>query len=463
MGDALSTLGGMLKTALADPGAVLFNTARIFSSVFEIVLAYILIGFFYTPRFSRRFPDTLLFAGTAGVVIAAAEYGGCAAPVCSAIACGLLSAILFAAYGGTAKRKLVGVMVYAVMLAVSHVGAKLLLTLLSAHAAAFAAASPELFGMAARNGLLILLALILSLAARRARFADASLPLWTALLAVPTVTLIAFSVFQQSLEALEDDARLLPGVYPAVAGLILVNVLVFILFGRLNRQHALRRETDLLRTQVAEQAKSIRRLETVYNRTRAFRHDIKNHILVLDLLARQGKTEELKTYLRELSGVIDESDYVRISGISAVDALLNVKMYEAQALSITTAFDVAGLEENGIAPADLCVILANALDNAIEGNARIDDPTRRFLRVKARGCAEYSVISVANPCDETPPRGADGRFSTRKPDTESHGLGLKSIENTVKKYNGETVARCEDGVFTLVARLNARDTEVKKP
>ena len=54
---------------------------------------------------------------------------------------------------------------------------------------------------------------------------------------------------------------------------------------------------------------------------------------------------------------------------------------------------------------------------------------------------------------------AEGELITSKPDRESHGFGLKSIANTVKKYNGEQIAKCEDDVFTLVVRLNSKGKE----
>ena len=60
------------------------------------------------------------------------------------------------------------------------------------------------------------------------------------------------------------------------------------------------------------------------------------------------------------------------------------------------------------------------------------------------------------PVAKAPKTNAEGDFITTKEDTDAHGFGLKSIENTAKKYKGERIAKCEDGVFTLVVRLNSR-------
>ena len=131
-------------------------------------------------------------------------------------------------------------------------------------------------------------------------------------------------------------------------------------------------------------------------------------------------------------------------------------MYEAQAKDITTNFDVVNLDKNNIEPLDLCIILSNALDNAIEANLLIEEPESRYIKLKVHGNETFSVISVSNPVKTAPKKNAAGLFHTTKTtDAESHGFGLKSIESAAAKYRGEMIAKAEDGVFTLVVRLTA--------
>lgn len=451
----------MLDLILNNYQDILFNTARIFSSVFELVLAYILVNTFFSPRLSRRGLDVLPFAVLAAGVIFLVE-NGVQPWMRYLIECAALTALLFAAYVGPARKKALGSMVFALLIAVSQIGSRLLLSLITRRLVSPPdPASPymQLVSLTTANCILILLAVLLTVPAKRTEKNVASLRLWTVLLAVPAVTLVTFSVFQYYIDRYPENDRIFVYIYLSCLGLIFINVLVFLLFSRLRRQLDLKRETDMLAAQLELQEGSISRLETLYNRTRTFRHDIKNHILLLNVLAEQQKYEELRDYLRELSGAIDESDYVRISGISAVDAILNEKMYEAQAEHITTHFDVVNLDKNDIAPIDLCIILSNALDNAIEANRLVEPESERFIRVKVHGNETFSVISVSNPTARAPRTNAEGEFVTSKPDGESHGFGLKSIENTAKKYNGEQIAKCEDNVFTLVVRLNSRGKE----
>ena len=68
-----------------------------------------------------------------------------------------------------------------------------------------------------------------------------------------------------------------------------------------------------------------------------------------------------------------------------------------------------------------------------------------------------AVISVINPTVNSPRHTSD-TYKTTKKDADNHGFGLKSIKSTANKYDGEMLTKCEDGVFTLVIKLNANET-----
>lgn len=447
----------MLNRLLNDYQDILFRTAVIFSSVFELVLAYILVSNFYSSRLKRRSADFLPFVAVAAGVVFMRQ-NGVAENLCYIAEYAVLLAFLFLLYRGDIRSKLIGAAAFLLLAAASKMGSALLLLIARRHFYIESAAPyMQLIELAVSNGLMIILAVLISIFARHYTRENASVSLWIALFSVPAITITAFSVFQFCLENVPRDSGSAISfyIYIASAGLIFINILVFVLFSRLQKQLGLKRDTDILAAQLVQQEMSVNRMETLYNRTRAFRHDIKNHILLMNMLAEQENYDELKKYLRDMSGVIDESDYVRISGISAVDAILNEKMYEAQARSITTNFDVVNLDKNSVLPIDLCIILSNALDNAIEANAGIADASQRFIRLKVHGNETFSVISVSNPVAGEPEKLGSGLFATTKDDKDSHGFGLKSIENTMNKYMGEMVAKCEDGVFTLVVRLNS--------
>ncbi|MBR3767746.1 MAG: GHKL domain-containing protein [Clostridia bacterium] len=449
----------MLEIISENYQDIILNTARIFSSVFEIMLAFLLINNFFKPKPKIKQHDYIPFVLLAAGVIFLQEYTN-TGYLRYIVECVFLAVMLFTMYSGKIKEKLTGTFIFVSLVGISLLGAQLFFTFITEHlsmgndpTAPFA----QLLKITLSNIIMIPLSVLISVILKGSSRGSTTFRMWISLLLVPAVTLITFSVFQYIIETYELNQQIKAYIYISCIGIILINAVVFILFWFNQRQAVIKRENDLLTSQLTLQENSIKNLENAYNRTRNFRHDIKNHILTMNILAENGDLTEIKKYLKEMSGIIDESSYVRITGISAVDAILNEKLYEAQNHSITTNYDVMNMEKNSIKPVDMCIILSNALDNAIEANQNIEDPEKRYIKLKMYGDESYSVISVMNPTENLPVKISGNSYLTSKKDARNHGFGLKSIESTAKKYDGEMLTKCEDGVFTLVIRLNAEN------
>ncbi len=436
---------------------IILNTARIFSSVFEIVLAFLLINNFFKPRSKVKHLDYIPFFLLAAAMILLQEYADIGY-FRYIVECAVLIILLFTMYTGKIKDKLIGTFIFILIVAVSVILSDVIfgfigdqMSLIPDSTTPFA----QLLKITLTNIIMIPLAVLTSVLLRNSAGGGFNFRMWIALLLVPAVTLLTFSVFQYIIETYEPNQQITAYIYISCIGIILINAVVFVLFWFYQRQANIKRENDILTSQLSLQEASIKNLENAYNRTRHFRHDIKNHLLTMNILAENGDLPEIKKYLKEMSGIIDESSYVKITGISAVDAILNEKLYEAQNDCITTNYDVSKMTGNSIKPLDLCIILSNALDNAIEANRKIENKEQRYIKLKIHGDNTFTAISVTNPTDTLPVKLSDNSYMTSKKDSDSHGFGLKSIESTAKKYGGEMLIKCEDGVFTLVIRLSS--------
>ncbi|MBR2410952.1 MAG: GHKL domain-containing protein [Clostridia bacterium] len=447
----------MTEIIAANYQDIILNTARIFSSVFEIMLAFLLINNFFKPKPRLKKIDYIPFFLLAAGIILLQEYKDIGY-IKYILECVFLVIMLFTMYQGKVRHKLTASAVFIVLLAAAVIVSDVIYSLLESNMNVSADGnSPfsELLRLTLSNIIMIPIAVLISAVLKDRSNGGFAFRMWIGLLIVPAVTLMTFSVFQYIIETYELNQQIKAYIYLSCIGIIFINAVVFILFWFNQRQFVIKRENDLLTSQLSLQETSIKNLENAYNRTRTFRHDIKNHLLTMNILAENGDIDEIKKYLKEMSGIIDESSYVRITGISAVDAILNEKLYEAQSHNITTNYDVMKMEKNSIKPVDMCIILSNALDNAIEANQTIDDPDGRYIKLKMYGNGSYTVISVTNPTDKIPVKSSGNSYITSKKDNENHGFGLKSIENTAKKYDGEMLTKCEDSVFTLVIKLNA--------
>lgn len=174
----------------------------------------------------------------------------------------------------------------------------------------------------------------------------------------------------------------------------------------------------------------------MYRTMRAWRHDYHNHIQAAGSYLELGKYEELATYLKELDASLYEIDRIIKTGNLMADAILNSKlslMREYQIRTEVTAHVPAQLK---ITDTELCVLLGNLLDNAIEACQKVAAEDERFIKIYMDILQEQFYISVMN--------GMQGK-ATR------HG-GL--FEST--KHGGFLDRQSEEGVFATEILLPIR-------
>ena len=165
---------------------------------------------------------------------------------------------------------------------------------------------------------------------------------------------------------------------------------------------------------------------------RKYRHDMKNHLLCLHTLCEEENYPEIKKFVQNLTdGWKDLNPFYHI-GNDIADAIVNGKYYIAKEYGI--AFDVSGSFHSGLAlsPLEICTIFSNALDNAIEGNLRIEDRSKRYINVEIKQTDNFFVISFENPLS-TPVEVRSNSLIASTKTTGDHGFGLLNIKNTAEK------------------------------
>ena len=194
---------------------------------------------------------------------------------------------------------------------------------------------------------------------------------------------------------------------------------------------------------------------------RLIRHDIGNHLAAVASLLDEGRAEEARKYLGEISEELERTRPAVKTGSAVLDALLFRKISDGakRDVKITADFS-ADLSRCGISDYDLCGLFSNILDNAVEaaescGNGSSDE-RKVLLNVKKQ--MDMLCVFCENGYSEI--CRSDSGFSTLKPDKNSHGLGLKRIRRIAEKYGGTVDVSAENGVFTLSALLNTRDTDL---
>ena len=174
-----------------------------------------------------------------------------------------------------------------------------------------------------------------------------------------------------------------------------------------------------------------------YEQTRAFRHDVKNHLSVLDGLLRSGKLEEGREYLKKLETVSEALSFPYQTGNPVVDILLGEKLGLAK--EIATEVSLILPKPCGIDDFDLCVLFANALDNAIVA-CRAHDGAKA-IRISGKQQGDFYMLTFENTCSDAPLPPA--------------GTGLSNIKAVAEKYHGALLTEKNGQRFYLSVLLNA--------
>lgn len=188
---------------------------------------------------------------------------------------------------------------------------------------------------------------------------------------------------------------------------------------------------------------------------RRFRHDYKNHMIVVNAYLESGRMTEAREYINSISQNINSVINRIKTGNFVADAILNSKL--TLALKADTDILFSGyIPPNGVNSEDISTILSNLIDNAIEACEKAKESKEIIVEAK---CVNQSLIlSVSNPTVVK----SSTKFRTIKKDKLNHGIGIRNIERAVKKYDGTMVISNEDNMFTVDVKLTLRENVMEK-
>ena len=238
--------------------------------------------------------------------------------------------------------------------------------------------------------------------------------------------------------------------------LIMLLLLAMFFYIRVNRKERddLKEVNKINEQLVASQAKFFEATAKSDNEIRAMRHDMRNNVQVLMLLLEQGELDKMREYLKEMGDNLISADVSAHTGDMIADAIIAEKKADAEShgLRLRSLGKIEGVE---ISPVDMCKILANLLDNAIEAASvpelkDLDEQTKT-IDLQFKKTDNFFMISVTNPCIKAP-QTKDGKIQTSKDDVKNHGFGIQNIESAAEGYGGELNVTFEEKPFGFTCR-----------
>ena len=191
--------------------------------------------------------------------------------------------------------------------------------------------------------------------------------------------------------------------------------------------------------------------ENAYAHLRQLRHDMKHHLLALKAYAQAGKCDAICRYLDDCISYMDVRDTGVWSGNPVVDALLGYYKGNAEDEGIRTELHVETDKPLPVSDTDICIILGNLLENAYEACMR-QKRGERFIKIRLHHTGDVLIVMVENSYEGTV-RKEDGRFLSSKAEMRK-GIGITSVLDVCKKYNGIPKIEYNGSVFKVSILLN---------
>lgn len=226
----------------------------------------------------------------------------------------------------------------------------------------------------------------------------------------------------------------LPLIIIGILILFIINIFVFYLYDVLIKSHQEKLEKRLLLQQNNAYIKQFQVINQSQENIKMLRHDIKQHMLVVQTFIEKDDKPATLEYLKSIFDLINGPDEYAKSGSVEVDSILNNKISEAVKLNIEVDLKITIPEKLMIHPFDLSVILGNLLDNAIEATLKVNGEKKINISIEFERNVIY--IYIVNPFEGKLAYEGNKLITTNR-DKENHGLGLKSVLQSVDKYNGE--------------------------
>lgn len=215
-----------------------------------------------------------------------------------------------------------------------------------------------------------------------------------------------------------------------------------IIFGKVIDRRVAAYQNDLITKHCDE-------VDNIYRQMRGWRHDYHNHIQAM--LAMTDKPEELRKYLWMLNDDLTTVDTVLKTGNVMVDAILNSKLSLIKSKNIAVNAKATVPSDLQISEIDLCAIIGNLLDNAMEACLRQDRQEERFIRVYIGVLKKQLYICVTNSVGGEVKKVGKTYISTKNSD--AHGFGLLRIDRLAEKYDGYVNRQNEEGAFATEVML----------
>lgn len=231
--------------------------------------------------------------------------------------------------------------------------------------------------------------------------------------------------------------------------LLAMNIIIFKLQLNLSKEKELQKYNTVYAQQLELCTQHMREKEAIWEEFRNTKHDMKQHYIILTSMLESNDYKGIEEYL----GKIINMELPYKLGVSrtnniVVDAMINAKYSMALNKGIKVDLDIHIPMELPFKNADICILMGNILDNAIEASMQLSGE-KRYVKLFMKYEVNVLILTVINAFSGELIRNREGRIMTNKDNPSNHGIGLESVKKVADKYQGSVVIETKSELFII--------------
>ena len=270
------------------------------------------------------------------------------------------------------------------------------------------------------------------------RVRDLPVKYWALIILIPIISIFWLQTILDSFTV--NDSISYFSLSISLAGIIFINIAMFNFFESYEDKIKLK----YLETLKQQEQENYKLLTLSYKQVREFKHDIENQFSVLKDMLENDDIGAAKKYLVKLSSFVRLANRPCCTGNNAIDSIVNIKGSLAQTYGIKFICKANIITSIKADELELCRIIGNCLDNAIEGCLRCD-AFHKHIWFSISEEQEKLFLVITNTSDKVDVN----VLSSTKKEEGLHGIGISSIKSSVNRLDGLIKFECDNEIFKV--------------
>lgn len=265
---------------------------------------------------------------------------------------------------------------------------------------------------------------------------------WILMTAVLSLSVIIFMLLYFSIfSGISESGKTFIAL--SILGIIAIDFTVYFLLLQLSRKHAISTENELLKQQYSLQTKSINEIKNQYEQLQKARHDFNNNLNVIRILNHDKKHDQIEKFISKYLNEQEKSLKFVSTNNDYLNAIINSKLSAAYNENIKVKLNISP-EINCINELDLCKLIGNIFDNAIEASSKLDAEKNIYFELSSN--KNETDVFIKNSIQKSVLE-SNPNLETDKADPAHHGYGTKIIKDIALKYHGFADFYEDEGYF----------------